>query len=88
MLSYKDMTFCVAYKCKNLDCFRNQATINNKELAESGLGLALGDFYRTCEYYTPYKEDDYDRKGNVFVWCMKDKYLLKNEYKYLLTIHP
>ena len=52
MISYKDMTFCVA-NCSVITCHRYITDKLRQDAEEFGLGIAQSDFSTSCSAYTP-----------------------------------
>lgn len=55
--TYKDMTFCIAKECTNLNCHRHMLGPNFTPAPEDKY-IALSDFRRSCKEYTTNTMED------------------------------
>ena len=57
MISYRDMTFCIA-ACANRDCLRKYSEDVRNGAVESDLPVALADLSKPCFAHVPLKEEE------------------------------
>jgi len=57
MISYRDMTFCIA-ACANRDCPRKYSEDVRNGAVESDLPVALADLSKPCFAHVPLKEKE------------------------------
>jgi len=50
MISYLDRTYCSKRDCPNMECSRNQATIDQMHFTTTGLPLAI-TMFEECEFF-------------------------------------
>lgn len=55
MISYKDMTFCIA-SCANRECPRKYTQDVRNDVVEIDLPVSMTDFSPICKVYIPLKE--------------------------------
>ena len=56
-MSYKDMAFCPAKECRNLDCYRN---INRPDFQPGDIPVCYMNFKESCEEYKGEQGDGQD----------------------------
>lgn len=57
MISYRDMTFCIA-SCANRECPRKYTQDVRGGAVENDLPASIADLSSTCEVYIPLKEQE------------------------------
>lgn len=58
-MSYKDISFCPAKDCRNLDCRRN---MNHPDFQPNGLSVCYVNFYMSCKEYKEQKQKEHKMK--------------------------
>ena len=57
MISYRDMTFCIA-SCANRECPRKYTQDVRNDVVETDLPVSMADFAPMCNMYIPLKESE------------------------------
>ena len=57
MISYRDMTFCIA-PCANRECPRKYTQDVRNDVVEIDLPVSMTDFSSICKVYIPLKESE------------------------------
>ena len=57
MISYRDMTFCIA-SCANRECPRKYTQDVRNGVVEIDLPVSMADFSSTCDKHIPLKQSE------------------------------